>query len=472
MHTFRGLTVHLDRFAHDHLSLARWLLADGAQVHAVDVDPLPASHAAEWADLATRGAVLHPATDPDTLHLQADAIFADLFHAPLRRFIVEAWARGALVSNLADLVLQRSPVPVIGVTGSAGKSSTTAMVEAMLHAAGRPLYVGHDNPVLENRWPNYELLAALPTMQPPGMVLTELTSGHLEYAHASPQVAVVTVLWPDHVDWHGSASRYFDAKANIVRFQTSDDWAVLNAADALIDRHFRPLVRGQVAEFNTRSPVAQGVYLRGERVTARWDGRETDLLPVDAIPVARPYLGNALAAATTALVAAVPLEVIADTLAHPNGLQHRLERLGELNGVAVFADGMAITPAKASAAISWFAPGKLVLIAGGSVDSDFSDALHISPEEQAMVAEACAAAAHTAHSVVLFGSAAPVLRQHLLAAGMAPRAIVDANDLPEAAAQAMALARPGDSVLFAPIYFVFPHTLHRFNEAIAALTGP
>jgi UDP-N-acetylmuramoylalanine--D-glutamate ligase len=462
--------IFVDRFSADSISLARWLRALGANVYVVDAGPIPPALAEACAALVRQGVTVAANTGPDAVASECDFIFADIFHPPTRPFIVEARRRGQPVTTLGDLILQFSPLPTLGVTGSAGKSSTTLLIHDALRRAGRTAHMGRDS-VMENLWPNYEILDQLDGLKPPGWLLLELTSSHLEYMHASPHLAVVTVLWPDHVDWHGSAEAYLRAKRVIVEHQTAADWAIVNFDDAVIRERFEPACRAQVVHFSTRAEAPLGVFVRDGEIVARWNGESLPIMPVPEVPVAERYLGNIVAGAAAALVAGAPIEAIGHAIRHYRPLPHRLEFVAEVNGVRVVADGMAITPGKANAGISSFADGSLVLIAGGSATSDYSDGLHQSPEERAQVVAVCRTARRKARALVLFGEAASLLRPLLLAEGVAPESLHLAPTLDAATHRALELASPGETVLFAPIFFVEPDERNLLKTAVAAHLG-
>jgi UDP-N-acetylmuramoylalanine--D-glutamate ligase len=461
-----ALRVVIDRFSPDSVSLARWLARLGARVRIVDVGPIPPHLVRACRSLEQSGLVLQPNTDPNALAPDFDLIFADLFHPPTRPFIVEARRRGQLVSMLADVVLQFSPLPAIGVTGSAGKSTTALLLYDMLAVAGQKTYMGRDS-VMENLWPNYEVLDQLDEMRPPGWLLLELTSSHLEYMHASPHIAIVTVLWADHVDWHGSVDAYFNAKKTILAHQSGGDWAILNYDDKLILEQFAPYCRGRVAYFSQAAQLSRGVFVREGHIVARWNGELHTILPVADVPLGNSYLINVLAACAAALAVDVPIPAIAQAIPKFRGLPHRLEFVAEVGGVKIYADGMAITPSKARAGIDSFADGSLVLIAGGAVTSDYSDGLHNSPEERAQVAAACRSACRKCKAIVLFGEAASVLREVLLAEGYSANALHTTSDLRSATHQALRLAASGDAILFAPIFFVEPDERDLHKAAVA-----
>ena len=133
-------------------------------------------------------------------------------------------------SGAADLLLRSSPVPVLGVTGSAGKTTTARLAEAMLRASGVEALSSSDAPA-DNAWPTADLLERVLRARPPAWCVAELTSNHLAVCSASPQIACITNVWADHVDQHGSLEAYLEAKRRIVAFQATEDWTVVNADD-------------------------------------------------------------------------------------------------------------------------------------------------------------------------------------------------------------------------------------------------
>ena len=458
--------ILIDCFSLDAFGVASYLARHGARhVRIVDAGPLPAELRGQAEALQALGVTLMPETDPESLAHDYDLIFADLFLQPRRPFIQAARARGVMVTTHADLILQLSPLPVIGVTGSAGKSSSTLLVCDALRAAGQQVCRGWDS-IMENLWPNYEILAELDELHPPGWLVLELTSSHLEYMHASPHIALVTVLWPDHVDWHGSLDRYFATKRVILDHQSADDWAILNADDERQRTTFVPAVRGRLAWYSRTQAVTPGVFVRGDQIVARWQEREFAIAPLAAAPVRNVHVPNILAGATAALVAGVEVEALAQAIAEFKGLPHRLEAVGSYRGVTVYADGLAITPGKARAGLEAFPDRSLVFIAGGLVASNYSDGLHSSPEEQALVTAACEAAARKARRVVLFGESAARLRAEWLAAGRSAAEAHLVPDLRAAVEAALELAAPPDSILFAPIYFIWPDERLVLNQVL------
>ena len=241
-------------------------------------------------------------------------------------------------------------------------------------------------------------------------MLCELTSTHLCYMEHSPQVAVVTCLWPDHVELHGSVERYVAAKARILAAQQPGDLALLGPG-------CDPLV---------------GI---GAARQLRFEGD-----PAEAV-------ARALGIDTAAIAAGCAADL---------ALPHRFHELGARDGVRVIDDGMAATPAKSTAALRRLAGERVVLLAGGHDQAG----VHRAGAEVAMLDAACQAAA-ACRAVVVFGSAAERLR------GRIPGAVV-ATDLEAAIDAGVRLAKVGDVLLLAPM---FPLTMEERQSFATRFQG-
>ena len=184
------------------------------------------------------------------------------------------------LSGAADLLLRYSPVPVLGVTGSAGKTTTARLAEAMLRASGTETLTASDAPA-DNAWPTVERVLSA---RPPAWCVAELTSNHLAVCSASPQIACITNVWADHVDQHGSLAAYLEAKRRIVAFQRPDEWTVVNVDDpGAVEltagspaRSLRVTLQGPAGD--------PGAGVESGRLTLRLDGHAYDLGPSTALP--------------------------------------------------------------------------------------------------------------------------------------------------------------------------------------------
>ena len=373
-----------------------------------------------------------------------------------------AGAELAGASGAGDLLLRFSPVPVLGVTGSAGKTTTSRLAEAMLRTSGIETLTSSDAPA-DNAWPTAGLLERVLEARPPAWCVVELTSNHLAVCTASPQIACITNVWADHVDQHGSLTAYLAAKRRIVEFQAAEDWAVVNADDpgavelaaASPARILRCTLRGPASD--------PGAGIEAEHLVLRIDGAVHDLGPAAALPPAPGPEAGLLAGACALLAGASP-DAIAHALSGWQGLALRREHLGFVDGCAVIRDALAATPAKAAAGLELHAPASVVLIAGGDDDLG-AGPMHADPEEHALFEQAAHAAARACSHAALFGPAAPRLATALSAAGLT--SITLCETLAEACANARAEATPGQTILFAPWFATSPAE----RASIPALLG-
>ncbi len=247
---------------------------------------------------------------------------------------------------------------VIGVTGSNGKSTTTAMTEALLREAGvEAVACGNLMPPFAD--------AVMDAKGAPRSYVVELSSFQLEAVDQfRPQAAALLNLSPDHIDRHGSFAVYRTAKAAIFRRQRADDVAVLNADDPRVAS--LPVV-GRRRLFSRRGPVPDGCYLDGDRVLEAAPGVPTiELFAVSDLAVEGTHnLENAMAAALLARSQAASRATIRDGLRQFRGLPHRLERIAQRGGVSWFDDSKGTNVGATVASLEGFPDGSVHLILGG-----------------------------------------------------------------------------------------------------------
>ena len=436
----------VEGFDADSVALARLLAAEGRAVTLAGTGP------AAGAALALRdhGVVVREHADLDLDPGEHDEAFLDVWTPEVAPRVARLRAAGCRVRCLADLVLERARIPTIGITGTAGKTTTAVLVVQVLRAAG--LEVHATTARAGNLWPTAELLP----MPDTGVLVLELTSSHLCFATHSPSVAAVTCFWPDHLELHGSLARYRRAKEAIVRGQSAGEAVVANEDDAaaMTIASFSP---GRRLGFSATAEVEEGAFLRGRSLVARWHGEERELmLPADMDAPRRQ-----------ALLAAVATAVAAGRV--PTGLAGlRLPALravvvGRRDGVELVDDGMAATPAKTAAALRERPDRSVVLVAGGDLTSAGLP-VHASPEEGQLLEGACLEAQRAAREVVLFGPAADRLAPLL---GATPVVVVD--DLARAVAIAGERLAGAESLLVSPMFPVSLESRERIAPALRAL---
>jgi len=310
------------------------------------------------------------------------------------------------VSSEIDLFLSLCPGTVVGITGTNGKTTTTALAGAVLAAGDRPVLVGGNI--------GDTVLDRLDEVTPRHWVVLELSSFQLESAERPRlHVGVILNITPDHLDRHGTFDRYVDIKARAIEFAGADDFAVLNGRDKVV-RALASRTPGRVVWFDEHRPV-----------------------PPMPLP-GRHNLDNALAAAAVGRIAGLADETINRAIAAFKGVEHRLELVGEWGGVRWYNDSKATNPDAGLVALSAFPDTPVVLIAGG-YGSGF--------ELGAWVADV----RRNVDAVVLMGASADLLAGEL--AGH-PK-VVHANSLADAVELAAGLARPGGVVLLSPAYKSF-----------------
>ena len=249
-----GKKIVIFGFGRQGQALARWLPTVGAEVVVTDQ-----RSARELGIRRSQfpGARFYLGRHPDEVLIGARYICVS-GGVPLDLPVLKlARERNITFTNDAQLFMERCPAPVIGITGSAGKTTTTTLVARMLEAAGYRVWLGGNigKPLIED----------LPQIKSDDLVVMELSSFQLELMTSSPQVAAVLNLTPNHLDRHGTLENYATAKANILRFQRPTDVAVLGWDDPG-SKAMEQLVVGDIAAFSRYDMVPAGAFMLGNRL--------------------------------------------------------------------------------------------------------------------------------------------------------------------------------------------------------------
>lgn len=345
-----------------------------------------------------------------------------------------AWCRdnGILLSSEIALFCQLNPARTIGVTGSNGKSTTATLIDGMLRAAGMRSFLGGNIGV--------SLLEKLDEIRPDDWVVLELSSfqlANLDCIYFSPEIAVVTNMSPNHLDWHGSLECYRRAKQTVLRWQCPHGVAVLNGDDP--ETRDWP-VNGRSVLFGecvgekcgaTLCPSTGRVHLR--------IGQEDRFLDCD-ITARFPGIHqqrNLLAACAAACIAGVPAEAMVAGIENFRSLPHRMEFLGEHHGRKFFDDSKATTPESAMAALDSF-DDPVVLLAGGA-----DKMIDLAPLAEKIAARTKA--------VALMGETAERMAGQIASfAGENGPEVLQAQSFDHAFGWAMDQSAPGEVVLLSP----------------------
>ncbi len=511
-------------------ALARVLVQAGAEVTVSDLqdEAALADRLEELAGLSIRYVLgKHPLSllDEADLLCLSGGVPVDV------SIVVEAQRRGIPLSNDAQLFLEQCPAPVIGITGSAGKTTTTALVGEMCRAAsppssppmggkegGQPPMGGKEGgqppvggkgggqpPVggKEGRrrvWVGGNignpLIADLGRIQPDDWVVMELSSFQLEIMATSPHVAAVLNITPNHLDRHKTMDAYIAAKRNVVAHQKPEDFALLGYDDA----NARSLALETAAHlfwFSGRAEVDEGAFKTNGELTLRLSGAfppasggpgGVDRVICQASEVrllGRHNLLNVLAACALAGVAGVPVEAMRQVATTFTGVEHRLELVRELNGVCWYDDSIATAPERSLAALRSFEE-PIVLLAGGRDKKlpwdEFADETVRRVRHLVTFGEAGPMIARVVEESL---SAAPPLSPPMGAPPLSPplggmkggrmEGITQVGTLEEAVEAAAHLAQPGEVVLLSPggtsfdAFRDFAERGDRFKELVRGL---
>ena len=445
-------------------AVVRYLSRRGARL--VGFDQKPASELGAVADeLAALGTTLR--LGPDYLDRLDDDWDAVVLTPGMRKdhpVLERLRRRGVPFYSEIGLVFSLCRGRIVGITGSSGKTTTTTLIGEMLKAGPRPVYVGGNI--------GQPLLEVAEDIPADAWVVLELSSFQLEMLDRSPAVAVVTNVTPNHLDIHGTMEAYTAAKERIFRFQGPDDLTVLNLDNPPTARMARD-VPGRVLLFSRRRPVPAGAWLEGDQLMLGGIGRQVP----DPVRLCRraevPLLGdhnveNVLAAAATAAACGIDVAAIRAVATGFRGVPHRLELVGEWNGVRYYNDSIATSPARAAAGIrAMEAP--VVLIAGGY-------------DKKLPFDELAEAVCGPVRVLILLGKTASkieaAVREHAARTGAPLPELVHVGSLEAAVAEAADRARPGEVVLLSPAcasYDMFPNFEvrgRRFAELVRRLAGP
>jgi UDP-N-acetylmuramoylalanine--D-glutamate ligase len=346
--------------------------------------------------------------------------------------VVEAAQRQIPITNDAQLFVDRCPAPLIGITGSAGKTTTTTLTGQMVKAGGFKTWVGGNIGSV--------LLDVLNFVQPNDRVVMELSSFQLEIMHTSPMIAAVLNITPNHLDRHGTMQAYIEAKSQIVRHQRLGDVAILNKDD-LGSMVLEGVAGGEVCWFSQRDLVSDGAFMAGSRlfVTGRSSttGDPQFVCEVGDIPLRGEHnVSNVLAACAISGAAGIAPEVMAETIRKFKGVPHRLETVRVLDGVTWVNDSIATAPERVAAALKSYSEPLVLLLGGADKKLPWDDLM-------LMAASKC-------RHIVAFGRDGQIPVEALTRLTLRDDLITRVGTLEEAVHEARKHAQSGDVVLLSP----------------------
>lgn len=393
--------------------------------------------------------------------LQADMILRNPAVPNDSKYLQLARSAGVRIEMDSSLFMRLSPTKnIIGVTGSKGKSTTThAIAHFLALKFAKVLTVGTEGT---------SVLNAIGELESDDAVVFELSSWRLEAMdehEISPSVAIVTSIYPDHLNTYDSFEHYIETKKAIIKYQSVNDRVILNYDDERVQL-WSDYAKGRVAWFSlTGSIPGEGICVHRGRVSVVTTRGILELFSVDEIPFASEHeIRNVLPAIYLAYCNGVPVKSISENLKHLTGLSHRLETVRELRGVKYINDSAATIPDATVAAINSLKGKRLVLIMGGGNKRLNFEKLGEAVRESMVKA-----------LIFLPGSATRHMKSDILNAFNAPPVVHDVESMQEAVLRAEESANENDIVLLSPgatSFGLFKHEFDRgdkFRQAVQDL---
>lgn len=385
--------------------------------------------------------------------LDEDVIFRTPGMRPDVPELAAAVARGSMLTSEMEVFFEVCPCPILAVTGSDGKTTTTTIIAELLRSAGKTVHLGGNI--------GHPLLAKTGSIRPEDVAVLELSSFQLMTMKRSPHIAVITNLSPNHLDVHKDFAEYIAAKENIFTHQCAQDVAVFNADNSITARQAER-AQGRARLFSRKNEVEDGVFLRDGKIIARHDGQERVVMNREDIRLPGEHNVENYLAAIAAVDGMVSDEQIAAFARNFGGVEHRIELIRTLDGVRWYNDSIASSPSRTIAGLRAF-PEKVILIAGGK-DKGISY-VELGPVVNDHV-----------KLLLLSGATAGVIRQSVeQAENYQGLEIIDVEDYHQAAGIARERAAEGDVVILSPAstsFDRFKNFMERgkaFKEVVNAL---
>jgi len=279
--------------------------------------------------------------------------------------LAAAKEQGVEISSATKLFFDVCPCPIVGVTGTKGKGTTSTLIYEMLKKEGFDAFLGGNI--------GTPALTFLSDLKLDSKVVLELSSFQLIDLEKSPHVGVMLMTTSEHLDYHKDIYEYIEAKRAIFRYQKENDFAIVNRdypASNESDIH----TIGKVYQVSRAQEIMQGCFVKDDAIYLRMDGHEEAILPVSELGlIGKHNHENVCAAVVAALCAGASIKSILPVLRSFRGLEHRIEFVRLVKGVKYFDDSFSTTPETAIAAIEAFEVPKILILGGSSKNSDFSE---------------------------------------------------------------------------------------------------
>ena len=356
--------------------------------------------------------------------------------------------RGAIITTEIEMLIKMCPCPIIGVTGSEGKTTTTSMIYSILKEGGYNTYLGGNI--------GTPLFTKLNKILPSDIVVLELSSFQLMDMDVSPQTSVITNITPNHLNIHKDYQEYINAKKNIFKYQNKDGLLILNY-DNKITKKMKSEAKGNVIFFSSKSRLNHG-YIVEDNAIKECDNRlRKHILYGDQINLKGIHNFENICAAIAATKEFVKQETAESALIKFKPVEHRLEFIKKIEGVEWYNDSASSSPTRTIAGIEAFSNKKIILIAGGSDKN-----LDYKPLAKPIIKHVC--------KLILIGQTSKKIRdavENELKKEKKYLDIFDCSCLEEAINRAKKESKSGQIVLFSPAsasFDMFKNAYDRGNK--------
>lgn len=376
--------------------------------------------------------------------------------------IQQAKDMGIEISSQIKLFFDLCPCPIIGVTGTKGKGTTSTLISLMLKKfqdtrdnnqtnSKSPLDSTRGRQITKSKRNVYlagnigePAITLIDKLSQDDIVILELSSFQLQDIEKSPHIAVVLNISIDHLDYHKDETEYKESKVSIVKHQSKDDFAVINQ-DYLTSFKFASETGAKVYYFSAKDSVDQGAYVKKVKnieeiheVVLRMDDKEEVICRSNEVKlIGKHNLENIAAAAVAACIAGADIKSISNAAKSFAGLPHRLELIQEINGVKYYNDSFATSPGPTMAAIDSFKEPIHLILGGSSKGADFSSLANFIKKSNVS-------------SVNLIGAEAEKIRKALQDSGYDGDLSLLTPDINQIVKDVSNKAKSGDVILFSP----------------------
>jgi UDP-N-acetylmuramoylalanine--D-glutamate ligase len=441
-----GKRVTVAGAARSGIAAAELLVSRGARVTLSDAR----AEVPEAEPLRALGVALELGGHQEATFTTADLIVTSPGVPPEQPAVAAARGRGVPVIGEVELASRWLLGRVIAITGTKGKSTTTALAGRILEAAGFTVTVGGNI--------GAPLSAQVGESTPRTLHVVETSSFQLEQIEMfHPWISVMLNFSPDHLDRHPTIEAYRAAKARIFENQDESDWAVVNADDPAVLAMARG-GRAALRLFSRDASIDSGTTVEGGWIVERRRGQTERLLPLAAIHLLGPHLvDDVMAAATVGSITGAQRDAMTSAVETFKGLEHAMELVAEVEGVRFVNDSKATNVEAAVRSIESFDTGVVAIIGGRFKGGDLG-----------RLREPLAS---RARAVVAIGEARRLVREALAGA----TEVYEAGALDEAVRRAFELAKPGGTVLLAPacasfdMFRDYAERGRRFKEEVSKL---